>query len=57
MGYELQKIDVFQHMNIRDNNEEVQLMKGWTKENIEARVDELLSMVGLDQEKFRGRKP
>lgn len=57
MGYVLQQIALFPHMSIRDNIAQVPLMKGWTKEKIDARVDELLSMVGLDPEQFRDRKP
>ncbi|WP_019166144.1 ABC transporter ATP-binding protein [Staphylococcus delphini] len=57
MGYVLQQIALFPHMTIRDNIAQVPLMKGWTKEKIDARVDELLSMVGLDPEQFRDRKP
>lgn len=57
MGYVLQQIALFPHMTIRDNIAQVPLMKGWSKEKIDARVDELLSMVGLDPEQFRDRKP
>ncbi|MEJ7541745.1 ABC transporter ATP-binding protein [Staphylococcus intermedius] len=57
MGYVLQQIALFPHMTIRDNIAQVPLMKGWSKEKIDARVDELLSMVGLEPEQFRNRKP
>ncbi|ARJ51254.1 ABC transporter ATP-binding protein [Staphylococcus lutrae] len=57
MGYVLQQIALFPHMTIRDNIAQVPLMKGWSKEKIDARIDELLTMVGLEPQQFRNRKP
>lgn len=57
MGYVLQQIALFPHMTIRDNIAQVPLMKSWTNEDIDARVDELLKMVNLDPEIYRNRKP
>ena len=57
MGYVLQQIALFPHMTIRDNIAQVPLMKDWSKSKIDARVDELLTMVGLEPEQFKNRKP
>ncbi|MBI5974035.1 ABC transporter ATP-binding protein [Staphylococcus canis] len=57
MGYVLQQIALFPHMTIRDNIAQVPMMKGWSKEKIDQRIDELLDMVGLDPKQFRDRKP
>lgn len=57
MGYVLQQIALFPHMSIRDNIAQVPLMKGWKKEEIDQRVNELLAMVGLEPDQFRDRKP
>ncbi|UXR78732.1 MULTISPECIES: ABC transporter ATP-binding protein [unclassified Staphylococcus] len=57
MGYVLQQIALFPHMTIRDNIAQVPLMKQWHKQDIDARVDELLDMVGLPPEQFRDRMP
>lgn len=57
MGYVLQQIALFPHMTIRDNIAQVPLMKQWNKQDIDARVDELLDMVGLPPEQFRDRMP
>lgn len=57
MGYVLQQIALFPHMSIRDNIAQVPLMKQWDKQAIDARVDELLEMVGLEPKQFRDRMP
>ncbi|REI06417.1 ABC transporter ATP-binding protein [Staphylococcus felis] len=57
MGYVLQQIALFPHMTIRDNIAQVPMMKGWSKEKIDQRVDELLDMVGLEPKQFRNRRP
>ncbi|AJC96751.1 ABC transporter ATP-binding protein [Staphylococcus hyicus] len=57
MGYVLQQIALFPHMTIRDNIAQVPLMKSWTQNEIDTRVDELLTMVDLDPHTYRHRKP
>ncbi|KFE40811.1 ABC transporter ATP-binding protein [Staphylococcus agnetis] len=57
MGYVLQQIALFPHMTIRDNIAQVPLMKSWTQNEIDHRVDELLKMVNLDPNTYRHRKP
>ncbi|MGA4721967.1 ABC transporter ATP-binding protein [Fictibacillus nanhaiensis] len=57
IGYVLQQIALFPHMTILENISIVPELKGWDKEKIRKRVDELLDMVGLDPETYRDRKP
>lgn len=57
IGYVLQQIALFPHMTIEENIAEVPTMKGWKKADIDARIDELMSMVGLEPETYRKRYP
>lgn len=57
IGYALQQIALFPHMNVEENIAIVPELKKWKKEKINARIDELLNMVGLEPEKYRKRKP
>ena len=57
MGYVLQQIALFPHMTIEENIAIVPELKKWNNEKIRQRTDELMEMVGLPPEKYRGRKP
>ena len=57
MGYVIQNIGLFPHMNIYDNVATVPKLLKWDKKRIEARVDELLNMVNLDPEVYSKRYP
>lgn len=57
IGYVLQQIGLFPHMTIEENIEQVPLMKGWDKDKIDARIDELLELAGLDSKTYRKRFP
>ena len=57
IGYALQQVALFPHMNVEENIAIVPELKKWKKEKINARIDELLNMVGLKPEKYRKRKP
>jgi len=57
MGYVIQEIGLFPHMTIAENIATVPRERGWTSEKIRPRVDELLSLVGLDPGEFRDRMP
>ena len=57
IGYALQQVALFPHMNIEENIAIVPELKKWKKEKINARIDELLNMVGLEPAKYRKRKP
>lgn len=57
IGYVIQQIGLFPHMTIRDNIATVPVLLGWDAAKIDARVDELLSMVGMEPGLYRARYP
>jgi osmoprotectant transport system ATP-binding protein len=57
MGYVIQQVGLFPHQTIATNVATVPRLLGWNREQVRARVDELLDLVGLDPETFRGRYP
>lgn len=57
IGYVIQHIGLFPHMNIAKNVGVVPRLLKWDKARIAAKVDDLLSMVGLDPQIYRGRYP
>lgn len=57
IGYVLQQIALFPHMTIEENIAVVPELKKWSKTKIHQRVDELLTLVGLEPAKYRQRKP
>lgn len=57
IGYVIQNIGLFPHMSIAKNVGVVPRLQKWEKAKIEARVDELLRLVGLDPGVYRNRYP
>ena len=57
IGYVIQQIGLFPHMSVADNVATVPRLLGWPKAKIDARIDELLHLVGLDPAAMRGRFP
>jgi osmoprotectant transport system ATP-binding protein len=58
IGYVIQQIGLFPHMNVEGNVATVPRLLGWSKQRIRARVHELLELVGLDPpEEFAKRYP
>jgi osmoprotectant transport system ATP-binding protein len=57
MGYVIQNVGLFPHMNIADNVATVPRLIGWERQRIRERVDELLNLVALDPSAFRHRYP
>jgi osmoprotectant transport system ATP-binding protein len=57
IGYAIQQIGLFPHRTIADNVATVPRLLGWDKGRIATRVDELLTMVGLDPDEYRARYP
>ncbi|WP_236896868.1 ABC transporter ATP-binding protein [Clostridium beijerinckii] len=57
IGYVIQQVGLFPHMTIAGNIATVPKILKWPKEKIEARVDELLELVGLEPKEFRNRYP
>lgn len=57
IGYAIQAVGLFGHMTVAANIGVVPSLLGWSRDEIEARVDELLTMVDLDPARYRNRKP
>nr|WP_208386019.1 ABC transporter ATP-binding protein [Curtobacterium sp. WW7] len=57
MGYVIQAGGLFPHMTVAANIAVVPKMLGWSKDEIAARVDELLDLVSLDPGTYRDRYP
>jgi len=57
IGYVIQQVGLFPHLTIAQNIELVPRLLGWDKARRQARVDELLEMVGLDPATYRDRYP
>lgn len=57
IGYVFQGIGLFPHMSVGANVAVVPRLLGWSTEEIQVRVDELLEMVGLPAEQYRSRMP
>ena len=57
IGYVIQEIGLFPHMNIEDNVSVVLKLKGRPEEERKKKADEVLELVGMDPEQFRSRYP
>ncbi len=57
IGYVIQQIGLFPHWSIADNIATVPRLLGWATAKTNARVDELLALVGMDPAIYRGRFP
>lgn len=57
IGYVIQQVGLFPHMTIGENIATVPKLLKWNKEKIDRRVDELLSLVGLEEQEFKKRYP
>jgi len=57
IGYSIQSIGLFPHMTVGDNIAVVPRLLRWSKDDIDERIDQLLAMMGLEPEEFRGRYP
>jgi osmoprotectant transport system ATP-binding protein len=57
IGYVIQDVGLFPHFTIEQNVGLVPRLEGWTPDRVAARVRELLTLVGLDPDRFAGRRP
>jgi osmoprotectant transport system ATP-binding protein len=57
IGYAIQAVGLFSHMTVAQNVAVVPSLLQWPRERIASRVDELLSLVGLDPQRYRARRP
>ena len=54
-GYVIQSTGLFPHWTVAENIATVPWLLGWPRKRIEARVDELMNLLGLPPEEFRDR--
>ena len=57
IGYAIQHIGLFPHMTVGENIAVVPRLLRWSKDRIRERVDQLLTMAGLEPDDFRDRFP
>jgi osmoprotectant transport system ATP-binding protein len=57
IGYAIQAVGLFAHMDVAQNIAIVPSLLGWGRARIDARVDEMLELVRLDPERYRHRRP
>ena len=57
IGYVIQQVGLFPHLDVADNVATVPRLLKWDKERVRRRVDELLDLVGLEPGRYRGRYP
>ena len=57
IGYVIQQGGLFPHRRVGDNVATVPRLLGWDKKRVDARVDELLELVGLEPAQYRRRFP
>ncbi len=57
IGYVIQQVGLFPHQTVAANVATVPKLLGWDRHRIQRRVDELLALVDLDPDRYRGRYP
>jgi osmoprotectant transport system ATP-binding protein len=57
IGYVFQGICLFPHMSVAENVALVPELLGWAKRDVDARIAEVLQMVGLERAEHGGRLP
>ena len=57
VGYVIQHVGLFPHWSIADNVATVPRLLGWDEARIAQRVDELMSLVGMEPAQYRARFP
>lgn len=57
IGYVIQSIGLFPHMDVKRNIATVPKLLKWEEEKIDQRVDEMLDLVGLKPEDYKDKRP
>jgi osmoprotectant transport system ATP-binding protein len=57
IGYVIQQIGLFPHLSVADNIATVPRLLGWDKRRTQARVKELLELIGMDPDEIGPRYP
>jgi osmoprotectant transport system ATP-binding protein len=57
IGYAIQDVGLFPHYTVRENVALVPKLAGWERSRVDARVEEVLALVGLPLQEFAERYP
>jgi osmoprotectant transport system ATP-binding protein len=57
IGYAIQEIGLFPHYTVTQNVSLLPKLEKWTRDKVDARVEEVLQIVGLPSREFAGRYP
>lgn len=57
IGYAIQAVGLFAHMDVAHNIAVVPELLGWPRAEIDARIDEVLALVRLEPARYRARRP
>jgi osmoprotectant transport system ATP-binding protein len=57
IGYVIQEAGLFPHFTVAENVGLVPTLENWPRERIDARVNELLQLVGMEPKEFAQRRP
>ena len=57
IGYVIQEAGLFPHFTVAENVGLVPTLENWPRERIDARVNELLQLVGMEPTEFAQRRP
>jgi len=57
IGYVIQEIGLFDHMTVGENVATVPELKGWERDRIDERIDELLDLMDLPADQYRDQYP
>jgi osmoprotectant transport system ATP-binding protein len=57
IGYAIQEVGLFPHYNAVQNVGLIPKLEGWSKQEVQARVEEVLRLVGLSPEQYATRYP
>lgn len=57
IGYVIQSIGLFPHMNVKKNIATVPNLLNWDEDRIDKRVDKMLDLVGLEPEQYKNKRP
>src|SRR5207253_3364073 len=57
IGYVIQQVGLFPHMTIAENIATVPRLLGWPDARIRERIDEMLTLVGIEPAAYRDRYP
>lgn len=57
IGYVIQNVGLFPHMNVRKNIATVPNLLKWKEDKTKQRIDEMLDLVGLEPKEYKEKKP